>query len=163
MTHRTAPTLADSPDLHREPPMQAFDLAVGTRTRTALACGRALTVTEREGADHIDIVDPSGRVELAIRITPEGPVLEIDVLSLRLRARDIAIECETLTTRASRSIGVTCGGDVVESAAGKRHLESAGGTRIAGRDVEFAAEAGEARVRATDDVSIQGATVLLNC
>lgn len=141
----------------------ALDLEVGTSTRTALACGRTLTVSGRDGLDHVDIVDPSGRVELSIRVTPEGPVLEIDVLSLRLKARDISLECETLTTRASRSVTVACGGDVVETAEGKRHLESGGGTRIAGRDVGIVAEAGEASVRASDDVSIHGTTVLINC
>lgn len=131
--------------------------------RRTLAIGELHPAASHGAADHVLLLDPSGRIELAIRITAEGPVLEIDALALRMKARDIVLECDTLRATAAERIDLTSAGDFVETAAGKHHTAAGGGVRVAGRDVSVIAERGEMSLRASEDLRVDGATVLINC
>lgn len=53
--------------------------------------GRTLSVVEEE---LVEIRAASGRLELRIRLTDDGPVLEMDAVALKLRASEsVDVEC----------------------------------------------------------------------
>ncbi len=123
-----------------------------------LPSGRAVMASVRAGAEgdeRIHVISPSGRIELSIRFDAQGPVLELDAVSLSLKAGRIAMECDELET--------TVNGNMREVVRGRRTAHSLGRTSITGRDVDLTADAGELRVASEKDLSIQGENVLINC
>jgi hypothetical protein len=76
--------------------------------------GRTLLVEPTGDEDLVEIRAPSGTVEIRIRITDDGPVLELESVRLALRAREaIDLEAEQITLSGRADVRVDAGGDVV--------------------------------------------------
>jgi hypothetical protein len=72
--------------------------------------GRTLVAED----DLVEIRAPSGTIEIRIRITDDGPVLELESVRLALRAREaIDLEAEQITLSGRADVRVDAGGDVV--------------------------------------------------
>jgi len=111
----------------------------GAEHRVELASGRKLEV--REGADdQLTVIGSSGRVELSIRFTDEGPKLSFEAADIEFRAsRDIKFDCDNLELNA------------------RSHA------RIIAADTHIEATGGNVDVHANDAVSLVGEQVRLNC
>ena len=82
-----------------------------TARKLDLDGGRALAVAEDGAA--FELRSPSGTLELRVRITADGPVVEVDAARLELRARAaIDITSRRVAIRATDAIEVASGGDV---------------------------------------------------
>ncbi len=127
------------------------------------ASGRRLEAGVDGEADLVELRDPSGRLELRLRVTAEGPVLEIDAAALRLCARDISVSCERFTVEAERSVELHSQGEILQRAHGDALLQSQGDLRMHGASTELRATLGEMRLHANDDVRVNGERVRLNC
>jgi len=113
-----------------------------------LSHGRELTVKLGEGADSILVRSPSGDVELAIEIGPDGPRLKVRAVDIELVAdKRLSMRCEELN--------VTVGGTAT--------IQAGGVTTITGKDVHIDAPRGELSLRANDDVDVRGERIRLNC
>jgi hypothetical protein len=76
--------------------------------------GRTLLVEPTGDDDLVEIRAPSGTVEIRIRITDAGPVLELESVRLALRAREaIDLEADQITLSGKADVRVDAGGDVV--------------------------------------------------
>lgn len=76
--------------------------------------GRKLVLSEQSGEQLVEIRSGSGMLELRIRLTEEGPVLQMDSARLSLKASEsIEIESQRVAIRASETIDVNANGDVV--------------------------------------------------
>jgi hypothetical protein len=127
------------------------------------ASGRSLETAVGEGEDLVELRAPDGRLELRLRITPEGPVLEIDAAALRLSARDISVDCERFSVQAEQAVELQSQGEIVHRAHGDMTQQSLGELHLHGASTEIRATLGEMRLHANDDVRVNGERVRLNC
>jgi hypothetical protein len=105
----------------------------------ALQHGRHLALVSSQGDDLVEIRAPGGLVELRIRLTAEGPVLQMESLRLSMKAaRDVEIACANFSVHSSEAMT----------------LQSDGGLRIQGET--------DLHVDAQGEVHVKGSTIHLN-
>ena len=76
--------------------------------------GRRLVVSEQAGDQLVEIRNESGLLEVRIRLTAEGPVLQMDGARLSLKATEsVEIESKQVAIKATEKIDVEAKGDVV--------------------------------------------------
>ena len=105
-----------------------------------LPFGRTAEINNKITNENLTILNSDGTVELSIEITENGPKLlfkstDIDICS----SRRINIECEEF------------------------NISSKGKNSIIGASTEICSTEGSVKVRANDDVSLDGEQVRLNC
>jgi phage gp45-like len=81
--------------------------------------GRTLSV-ERSGTDElVEVRSSSGQVELRIRLTEEGPVLQMESARLQLKASEaVEIESKRVEIRATETVQITSKDEVKVDAEG---------------------------------------------
>jgi hypothetical protein len=125
------------------------------RRVVALEHGRSLVIEDQAGGELVTLRNPSGKVEVELVITAEGPRLRLEAVDLALVAsKRVTIDCEDLELRCSRDMSVEVGGDQRETVAGQARHE-AHATTIETRR-------GDLTLRANDDARVEGERVLLN-
>ncbi len=76
--------------------------------------GRKLIVGEQGGEQLVEIRNGAGMVEVRIRLTEEGPVLQMEAARLSLKASEaVEIESRRVDIRATETVDVNAQGDVV--------------------------------------------------
>lgn len=130
-----------------------------------LASGRTLTVQSTdEGDDEIRISGRGGTVELHVVLTPRGPVLKFESAAMKLESTGkIEVDCDRLHLRSKRGIVQETGGDLIQHAGGNAELAVRGDASTVARSVELTSRRGDVRLRANDDVKLNGERVRLNC
>jgi hypothetical protein len=127
--------------------MSALENAVAARPESPaqrlqewpLQHGRHLALVSSQGDDLVEIRAPGGLVELRIRLTAEGPVLQMESLRLSMKAaRDVEIACANFSVHSSEAMT----------------LQSDGGLRIQGET--------DLHVDAQGEVHVKGSTIHLN-
>jgi hypothetical protein len=100
----------------------------------ALHHGRRLSVTAAGADDLVEIRGQGGVVELRIRFTAEGPVLQLEGVRLSLKAADaVDVECATFNVRAREAVELCSDGEVrVHGDTGVR-VEASGDVRVSGK------------------------------
>lgn len=75
--------------------------------------GRKLLVTEQAGDQLVEIRNESGMVEVRIRLTEEGPVLQMESARLSLKATEsVQIESKRVEIKSSEEMTLTAQGDL---------------------------------------------------
>jgi hypothetical protein len=117
--------------------------------RLELPSGRSIECHDAPaGGELVTIRNPAGRVELEVRLTEAGPVLLFDAAQLELRATGrIRADCESLEIVTAGDAALRVGGELSTSA----------------RTTDIASTRGDVRIRANDDVRLNGERVKLNC
>jgi phage gp45-like len=82
--------------------------------------GRTLTVEKTGGDELVEIRSSSGMVELRIRLTEEGPVLQMESARLQLKASEaVEIESKRIEIRATESVQLVSENEVKVDAEGE--------------------------------------------
>jgi hypothetical protein len=103
-----------------------------------LAAGRTLTVTG-DVEQVLELRNPGGLLELRIKLTDEGPVLQVEGAKVALKATEaVSVECKTFEVRAEERV----------------ELHSEGSLDVTSEK--------ELRVKSTDDVRVNGKIIHLN-
>ena len=112
---------------------------MNTRELTMLR-DRSLTVEESDTRSTLRLVAPNGEVELTIEVGPNGPTVRLRAVNLEITAeRDIAIAGARVALKATEHLSVESGGDL-----------------------ELGTRRGSIRLRANDDVEVDGERILMN-
>ena len=86
--------------------------------------GRTLSVSNHNGEDLVEIRSSSGMVEVRIRLTEQGPVLQMQSARLQLRATEaVEVEAPQFTVRTEESITLATKGDVKVEAEGEVDID----------------------------------------
>jgi hypothetical protein len=127
--------------------------------------GRSIAVeTTAPGDDHITVRGTSGAVELEVTLTDKGPVLHFRAAEIQLQASGrLSVDCEELDVRAPGGITQQTDGDLLQVVRGDASIAVKGDLSIAAAETEIRSARGDVRVKANDDVLINGERVKLNC
>ena len=105
---------------------------------TYLRGGRTLSVSSGAGDEVVEIRSPGGLVELRVRLTEDGPVLQLDGVKLEVKAAEsVDIECQRFSVKASEKAEVTSGGDLEVRADKEMTIESADDLTVRGKIIHL--------------------------
>ncbi|MBK7538484.1 MAG: hypothetical protein IPI49_24580 [Myxococcales bacterium] len=95
--------------------------------------GRRLRVSDAGSEQLVEIRNESGMLEVRIKLTSEGPILQMESLRLELRAQEaVQIESPRVEIKASEALQLA-GGKVAVQAEEDVSVESAGDVRVVGK------------------------------
>ena len=124
----------------------------GTEAETAaaipLAHGHALRLADDGQEQSLRLFSRDGHCGLEIRITPSGPVLRLVGEDVRLSVSGrLQIEADELNLRGRDAVNISSDGEI----------------RSRGDQQWIQSERGDIRLRANDDVRLEGERVRVNC
>ena len=68
---------------------------------------KTLTITPAEDHDLIEIRGAEGQLELRVKLTPEGPILQMDSVRLSLKSAEaVSVDCKNFEVRATDSVDI---------------------------------------------------------
>lgn len=105
----------------------------GEERSVYLQHGRTLAVSAAGTTEVIEIRAAGGQVELRIRMTEDGPVLQLDGVKLAVNAAEsIQMQCKTFSVQASESVEIASKGGVAVKAEAEMDIESTKDVRVRG-------------------------------
>lgn len=98
--------------------------------------GRTLSVAS-DGVDElIEIRASSGDMELRIRMTEDGPVLQLEAVKLAVKATEsIDLECKSFKVDAAESVEIASKGEMKVTSEGEMNIESPKDVRVRGEKI----------------------------
>jgi hypothetical protein len=121
-----------------------------------MAGGHSLVLDGLEEVDRVELQDQAGNVVLRIHASADGAIVSLGEGPLVLRVDGpLAIEAEHVSIRGERGLELSTGGDA--------RIDVAGDLESEARIQSIRARLGEVRVRANDDVRLNGERIKLNC
>ncbi len=100
--------------------------------------GRTLTVSATGNEELVEIRAASGQVEVRIRMTEQGPVLQLEAVRLKLKATE-AVEVETrqFTVKAEQSIALVTEGQLTLASTGDTKVTAEGDVQVVGKRIDL--------------------------
>ncbi|MFO0546979.1 MAG: hypothetical protein U0271_01260 [Polyangiaceae bacterium] len=115
-------------------------------------------------SEQLTVYSPTGAVELAVRFTPDGPVLSFSAARIAVESEnDISFDCENFEVRARKSVSVRSAGDLVHDVVGDLTSRVGGKSETRASRLALAATAGDIDIDGAGDAWITAKNVLLNC
>jgi hypothetical protein len=113
--------------------VEAEDLEPREGRELYLRDGRKLVVSEQGADSLVEVRGASGLLEVRIRLTEEGPVLQLDAARLQLRASEaVEIASPRVAITGTEQVEVA-GGAVKVHAEEEMDLEAKGDVRVVGK------------------------------
>jgi hypothetical protein len=118
-------------------PQDIADAAAPTR-ELPLQHGRSLALVRSADDDLVEIRAPGGALELRIRMTAEGPVLQMESLRLSLKAaQDVEVACANFAVRSRETMTLASDGALRISGEADVHVDAAGEVRVKGKMIHL--------------------------
>jgi phage gp45-like len=131
--------------------------------RLELGSGRSIEIDERGSSEQLTVRSAQGRLELRVRLTADGPVLDVEAIGLTLRsAGEVAVECERFVVNAREDVAIDAGGSISQRAAGDHEVEVSGESTHKALAVRVESKLGNVELQANDDVLVRGERIRLN-
>ena len=112
------------------PPAEAHEPEHGDGQRQTVAGGRTVTVSH----DAVELRAPSGVLELRIRITEEGPVLQVEGVKVELRAAEsVSVACKTFEVEAQEKVRLHSAAELDVSSEKELKITSSEDVRVNGK------------------------------
>lgn len=134
------------------------------RDEMTLSNGYHVEADAHGGDNLLRIRAPDGKVCLSIQLTPDGPRLEVDAVSMIVSTRrDLRIDCEGLAINTRADLDINAGGALRQRAAGDIQIHAAGTIESLAEDAQtIRAGLGDVAIEANDDVRLDGERIRLN-
>ena len=112
---------------------QAGEEEINDERELYLRDGRRLVIGEQHGQQLVEIRSDSGMLEIRIKLTDQGPVLQVESATLSLKAVDaVEIESRRVEIKASEQVRLE-GGEVRVSAEQDIKVDADGEVRVVGK------------------------------
>ena len=129
MTTREARLPAARLDSDLQPPAAS----TARQTSIALQHGRHLSIAASGEDDLVEIRNPDGSIELRVRMTADGPVLQMESLRLSLKAaQDVEVECANFSVRSREQMTLQADGALRISGEADVHMDANGEVHVKG-------------------------------
>ena len=100
--------------------------------------GRTLTVSAQGTDELVEIRAASGQVELRIRLTEQGPVLQMEAVRMTLKATEaVEVEAKQFSVKATESLALASEGEVKVTSGGETKVEAEGDVRVVGATIHL--------------------------
>jgi hypothetical protein len=100
--------------------------------------GRTLALVPAGDDELVEVRAASGTLELRIRMTGEGPVLEMESVRLKLRAAEsVDIEAKEFNVDAERSVGLSSQGEITLSGKADVRVDAQGEVHVTGETIHL--------------------------
>ena len=100
--------------------------------------GRTLTLVPAGDDELVEVRAASGTLELRIRMTEEGPVLEMESVRLKLRAAEsVDVEAKEFNVDAERSVGIQSQGEITVSGKADVRVDADGDVHVTGEIIHL--------------------------
>ncbi len=145
------------------PPREApADNEAGT---LQLASGRSLQWQALDdGTEHVRIHGVGGEIELDVVLTEDGPRLRFKAADLALEANGkVQVDCDEFHVRSKGDIIHEADGNMGERVEGNAVTVVRGNLRVSACTAGVRATRGDVRLKANDDVKLEGERIKLNC
>ncbi|MFO0619126.1 MAG: hypothetical protein U0414_41440 [Polyangiaceae bacterium] len=143
--HPSQPADPSTPEAH----------APSFRSGSQIALADGYTAEATKSGDRLDVTAPDGRVCLSIKLTPEGPRVEVSAAALAVTTTgSLSLSADSMRLAAKRDLAIEVGGDV--------RIDAGGEVVSRGLEQRIEATLGDVRIGANDDVRVDGERVLLN-
>lgn len=97
--------------------------------------GKKLVVSEEGGDQLVEIRSESGMLELRIKLTEQGPVLQMESVRMQLKASEaVEIESNRVAIKASEQVAIE-GGKVAVIAEEDATVDAKGEVRVVGKTI----------------------------
>jgi hypothetical protein len=120
--------------------LERLDTVAETKTeseedrRLYLRNGRSLSVGEEGNEEVLQISAASGQIELRVRLTEEGPVLQFEGARLELKATEVVdIKCKVFKVEAEESVELVSKGGMNIESEGELNIKSVDDVRVVGK------------------------------
>jgi hypothetical protein len=121
----------------------------------SLRSGYVIESSEATGGDELRLRAPDGRVCLKIKLTAEGPEVELTSVALSIATKgEVSVACDRFSVVAKECVSIVSGGDLKAQAVGAIETEAHAQRHRARR--------GDIALVANDDVSLDGERIRLN-
>lgn len=89
----------------------------------------------RSGADElVEVRAASGLLELRVRVTPEGPVLQMESVRISIRAAEaVDVQCRSFAVNATESLDLHSGGGMRVSGDADVRIDAGGEVHVKGK------------------------------
>jgi phage gp45-like len=112
---------------------QAGSEEVTDEREVFLRDGRKLVVTEQGNDQLVEIRSESGMLELRIKLTDQGPVLQMESVRLQLKATEsVEIESQRVEIKGTERVDVS-GGQIQVSGEEDVNVDAKGEVRVVGK------------------------------
>lgn len=100
--------------------------------------GRTLALVPAGDDELVEVRAASGTLELRIRMTDEGPVLEMESVRLKLRASEsVDVETKEFNVDAERSVDLSSQGEITVSGKADVRVDAAGDVHVSGEIIHL--------------------------
>ncbi|RLB81914.1 MAG: hypothetical protein DRH15_06395 [Deltaproteobacteria bacterium] len=131
-------------------------LNLATTERMAMVGGRELLIESNCDSNIIRIIEPEGTASLTILITKKGPIVQLTGKSLMIEAEgDISFEAENISLHSRKTTTISSETDLSFRAEGTIDSKAS--------EHSICSELGDVKVKANDDVKLNGERIKLNC
>jgi hypothetical protein len=157
--------VADAMTFEQPHPTELLNVCVNASSKLApLVSGRSVVSRNLdETTDLVEIRSPEGKVELEVFLTAEGPVLRFLNARLQLSSKHLTLHCEHFEVDAQEGILQRTQGDYERYVQGETIVESGRQYRNRALEADISSTRGDVRIKANDDVRLNGERVKLNC
>ena len=100
--------------------------------------GRTLTVSGQGTEELVEIHASSGMLELRIKLTEQGPVLQMEAVRLKLKAAEsVEVETKQFAVKAEEKIVLASEGEVELTSTGDTKVTAEGEVRVRGTTIHL--------------------------
>lgn len=125
--------------------------------------GYRLRTLENIKQDTLHIEAPDGKVCISVKLTPEGPMLELSGIELKVETSGkLQFTCGEMDVRSEKHITFHSGGDINYKSQGDIAVQAEGSIETEGFSQSFRARRGDIEAIANDDVFLNGERIRLN-
>lgn len=126
----------DKDDKHTALTLTEQEEEVADERTVYLNHGRTLAIASEPTSEIIEIRASSGQVELRVRMTEDGPVLQLDAVKLEVNAESsVAIACQSFSVEAEESVNIASKAGLRVQSQEELQIESKGDVRVAGEKI----------------------------
>jgi hypothetical protein len=100
--------------------------------------GRKLVISDAGTDQLVEVRSESGMVEVRIRLTEQGPVLQMEAVRLQLKAEEkVEIESKRVEIKGTETVAVDGGKVTVEAKEEGIEIDAEGAVRVVGKTIHL--------------------------
>jgi len=128
-----------------------------------LKSGRQVHLSGGEDKELLVVRSPQGEIELSVRFTAAGPVLNFNAAAFNLQTPgEVKINCRRLQVNSTEAIELNSGGNMVQKISGEKKTQVRGKSFYEAHTVNIKSRRGNINAKANDDVCLDGERIKLN-